>query len=138
MPKPVASHRRAVAHRVEFCVINRGCRREVQDDDGNFRTLHDGQHGRRQRVSRDVQENNVHVRLAEFVAGLQSLFWIVNETKIHDLDAGTFEFFLDSADVAFETRLESLELRPVSVEADAEKSDAKLTFHFNLFYSGGL
>jgi len=46
---------------------------------------------------------------------------------------GRSSFFLDSADVAFETRLESLELRPVSVEADAEKSDAKLTFHLEYF-----
>ena len=40
--QPVAGHRRAVAHRVEFFIINRDDRREVQNDDRNLCALHDG------------------------------------------------------------------------------------------------
>src|SRR5208282_251485 len=52
-------------------------------------------------------------------------FWIINEAKVDDFDAGAFEIFLHAAQTAFEPLLESFELRPVGVEADAEKSDAR-------------
>ena len=63
------------------------------------------------------------------MAGGQRLYRIVNETEVHDLNAGAFELFPDRADVAFEARLEPFELRPVSVKADAEQSDAESLFH---------
>jgi len=67
------------------------------------------------------------------MSGFQCFFWIINQAEVHDLDTRTLEFFLHGANMTFEARLESFELRPVSVEADAEKSDAKITFHLNSF-----
>src|ERR1039458_6849850 len=131
MCQPVTGHRGAVAHCVKLCVINRRRRREVQNDDWNFRALHNGQHSRGKRISCDVEKNQIHVRLAKFVAGFERLHRIVNEAEIHDLDAGTLKLFLDDANIAGEARFESLELRPVSIEADAEQSDTEIAFHLN-------
>ena len=71
-----------------------------------------------------MQKNQIHVRRAELVSGLQRLFGIVNEAEVDDFDAGPLEILLHHAQIAFEPRLEPLELRPVGVEADAEESDA--------------
>ena len=126
--QPVTGHRRAVAHFVEARVINGRCRREIQNDHWHFRALHHRQHGRGKRIRRDVKKDHVHVRLAEFVAGFQRLHRIVNQAEVDDLDAGTLQFFLDGADIAFEARLETFELRPISVKADAKKSDTQIHF----------
>ena len=137
--EPVAGHRGAVAHFIEFFVINRGGGREVQNDDGNFGALHDRQNGGRKRVSRDVQKNHVHIRRTKFVSGFKRFFGIVNQAEVDDFDAGAFEFFLDGSHITFEPRLEAFELRPVSIEADAEKPDAKgsAVSHFNAYEIGG-
>jgi len=130
MGEPFAGHLRAVAELVEPRVINRRLGREVEDDDRHLRAPHNRQHGGRQRVGGDVQENQVHIRLPELVPRRERLLWRVHEAEVDDLDARQRQFLRDAREVAFEPLLQARELRPVGVQADAEESDAKLLRRF--------
>ena len=50
---------------LNHCVVNRRLGREVEDDDRHLRPAHHRQHGRRQGVGGDMQEDQVHVGLPE-------------------------------------------------------------------------
>ena len=68
--QPIASHPGAVAHGIEGRVIDRRERRKIEDDDRNFRPLHDRQHGGAECVGGDVEENEIHICGAEVVASV--------------------------------------------------------------------
>jgi hypothetical protein len=125
MGEPVAGHLCPVAEAVEAGVVDRWRRCEVEDDYGHLRALDHGQHGRRQRIRRDVEENHIDVGAAKLAARGKRTVGIVDEAKVHDLDSLTGEFRRNAAEIALETLLEAGELGPVRVEADTEKANAK-------------
>ena len=75
---------------------------KVQDNDGNFRALNDGQNGGRQRVRSDVKENQIDILLPERVAGID-----LNQTDLPDPLARTLEQMVDRIH-ALEEEIESL------------------------------
>ena len=91
-----------------------------------------GQDGGGQGVGRDVEKNQIHVGLAKLMSGVERLGHGINQAEVDDFDAGTFEPVADDAQIAFESRFQSLELRPVGFKADAEKADAERAFYFGL------
>ena len=72
-----------------------------------------------------MEENQIHILAAEAVARFERFRGRVDQPEIDDLHAGPLEHFCDPGEVAFKPSLEFLELGPVSVQADAEKSDAE-------------
>jgi hypothetical protein len=78
-----------------------------------------------------MEENDVHLRAAKETPGLDGAFGRVHETRVANFDAGAGEFFGDLGDIAFEAFLESSELRPVSVEADAKETDSERCIMFH-------
>ena len=123
--QPVAGHARAVAQRVEACVVNRRLGREIEDDHRHLRASDHRQHGRGKRVGRDVQEDQVHVRAPELPPGLAGALGVVHQAEVDDLDARPRELLRHAGHVALQSFLEPGELRPVSVQADAEETDAE-------------
>ena len=87
--QPLARHLRPVAESVERLVVDRRRRLQIENDHRHFRAPHDRQHGRRQGVRRDVQEDEVDVRPAEVVPRDERLFRRVDQAEVHDLDAGS-------------------------------------------------
>ena len=49
-----------------------------------------------------MEENEVHIRRAKVVSGLESLFRSVDEAKIDDLDSWPPKLFLDDSEVVLE------------------------------------
>ena len=70
-----------------------------------------------------MQHDEIDVVLAHRAAGGEGPGRMVDETEVDDLDAGPNEFPGDPAEIIFKALLEARELRPVSVEADAETPD---------------
>ncbi len=89
--QPLAGHAGAVAEGVEPRVVDGGARREVEDDDRHPGPAHHGEHGGRERVGGDVEEDEVHVLLAEAVPGHRCLLRRVDEAQVHDLDTGPLQ-----------------------------------------------
>ena len=79
--QPFARHPGAVAQRVEPRVVDGRARRRFSTITGTFARRTTGKHGGRQRVGGDVQENQVHVGLAEAVPGLGGLLRRVDQTR---------------------------------------------------------
>jgi hypothetical protein len=71
-----------------------------------------------------VQENQVHILPAELAAGGEGRIRGVDEPEVGQLDPGAGQFPGDAGEVALEARLETGELGPVGVEADAEQAEA--------------
>ncbi len=131
-----ASHspvmRGAVGQFVEGRVVNGGGGLEIEDDDGHARPLHHRQDGGGEGVSGDVKENQVHVRLAETVAGFEGLGRGVNQAEIDDFHAGAAQMLVHLLEITFQARLQAFELRPIGVQTNAEQSDASLVIHTHL------
>ena len=114
---------RAVAQLVERLVVDGRGGLQVQNDHRHLGAADDRQHGRRQGVGRDVQEDQIDVGLAEVVAGTQRLFGRVDQAEVDDLDARAASFSSVCCKIAFSRSFEPVELRPVGVEPDAEQAD---------------
>ena len=123
--EPVASHFRAIAKVVECLVVDGLAGLEVHDHDRNLGALSHRKHGGGKRVSGDIEENDVHLRAPEETPGLGGALRRIHQTRVADFDSGASEFVRDLGDISLEAFLEALELRPVGLEADAKKSDAK-------------
>ncbi len=123
--EPVASHFRAITKLVECLVVDGLVGLEVHDHDGNLRALSHRKHGGGERISGDIEENNVHFRAAEEAPGLGGALRRIHETSVADFDSGAGKFVGNLRDISFKRFLESLELCPTGFEADAEESHAK-------------
>ena len=123
--QPLAGHPAAILHGVEGGVIDGLSRGEIQDDDGHFGPAHHGEHGGRQGVSGDVQEEQVDVGPAEGVAGLQGFFRGIDHAEVDDLDVRAPQAGGDALDVFIQAAQEPFELRPIGIEADGEQADAQ-------------
>ena len=66
---------------------------------------------------------------AETVARLEGLWRRIDQAEINDLHAGPGEFRGHFPQVTLQPLLEAGELGPISVESDAEESDANRVFH---------
>jgi len=69
-----------------------------------------------------VQEDQVHVGLAETMAGLHRLLRRVNQAEIDDLDAGPAELLRHARKVALQPLLEAGELRPIRIQPDPKET----------------
>ena len=70
-----------------------------------------------------MQEYQIDIRPTELMAGLECPLRGVDESLIHDLDAGLGELLPHPIQVTLEPLLQSRELRPVRVQTNAEQSD---------------
>ena len=67
-----------------------------------------------------MQENDIHIGATESMAGFHRFFRRIDEAEIAHFDAGPPDLFRHLLEVAFKFRLQTFELRPISLEADAE------------------
>ena len=123
--QPLARHPRAVAQAVERGVVDRRLGGEVEDDHRHLRALHHRQHGGRQRVGSDVEEQQVDLAAAALAARLAGAVGVVDQAEVDDLDARPGELRRDAGHVALEALLQAGELRPVGVQSDPEQSEAQ-------------
>ena len=100
--------------------------REIEDDHGDFRAAHDGQHGGRQGVGGDVEKEQVHIGASKCVAGGRGLPGTVDHAQVNDLDAGAAEALRDLRGVIVELLAEAFELIPIGFEADGEETNAQV------------
>ena len=121
--QPLAGHPGPVAHAIELGVIDRWTGLKIKDNHRHPGPAHHRQHRRRQGIGGRVQEDQVNVRLAEHVAGIEGPLRSVDQAKVDDHDAGMLELVLNLLQVTLEPLLQPWELRPVGVQADAEESD---------------
>ena len=126
--EPFAGHRRAIAHLVEVLIIDRRPGLEIENNHRHLCPPHHRQHSGGKRISRNVQENQIHVGLAKLMPGLLRFLRCVDKSEIHDLDTGPSEFAGDLLDITSQTFAQSSELRPVSVQPDTEQSDAQRVY----------
>ena len=87
MRQPFAGHRGAVGHFVKRRVVNGRGGLEIQDDDRHAGAPHHGQNRGGKRIGGDMQEDEVHVLLAEPVSGLHRPGRGVNEAQVDDFHA---------------------------------------------------
>ena len=69
------------------------------------------------------QEDQIDIRLPKRMSRRNSLLGRIDESKVHNLYLRTAELAGYLRDISHQAILESLELRPIRVKADAEKSD---------------
>ena len=84
--QPLAGHLGPVAHAIELRVVDRRTGLKIEDDHRHSGPAHYRQHRRRQGVGRDMQEDQVNVRLAKGVAGLERPLRGVDQAKVDDHD----------------------------------------------------
>ncbi len=71
-----------------------------------------------------MEENEIDILAAEGMTGFEGLGHGIDEPEIDDFHPVAGEFGMDGGEVTFEPFLESGELWPVGVQADAKESDA--------------
>ena len=123
MRQPFAGHRRAIAHAVERGVVDGARRLQVEDDDRNPGAPDHREDRRRQRIGRDVKEDQIDVFLSKAVPCLEGFGRAVDQTEIHHLDAGPGEPLGHPLHVALQSLLQPGKLRPVRIEPDAEQAN---------------
>lgn len=124
MGEPFAGHGGTVAHGIEGRIVDGGCGRQVEQDDGDAGAADDGEHGGGKGVGGDVEEDEVDVGLAEGVGGGGGFFGVVDEAQVDDVGAGGLEVRFDAAVVGKEAVTETGELGPIGVEAGREEANA--------------
>jgi len=122
--QPIARHFRSVAKRVECGIVDCWCGRKVEHDDGNLGAPHHWQHGGRERICRDIEEDEIDVGAAQFPACCVGALGAIDEPQIDDFRARPFELLRDATDIPFKPFLKSGKLGPVSVQSNSEKPDA--------------
>ena len=98
-------------------IIERGDRLEIQDHDGGFGVLNDGQNRGRRRVSAHVAKDQIDARAAESFARLKTFGGIVHKARADDIGPPA-DALLDFALIAFEALFEPMKLRPVGSQAN--------------------
>ena len=81
-----------------------------------------------------MKKNQIHVLLPEAMSGFKGLERRINQAKIHHLDSRSSEPVANDPAITFEALFESFELWPVGVQADAEESNTKRSFCFDLHF----
>jgi len=83
-----------------------------------------------------VREDQIYVLLPETVSRVQRLGRRINQPQVNDIDPRPLEPSTDEAHIIFQARFESFELRPVGIQTDAEETDTKRSYCFNLHFCG--
>ena len=71
-----------------------------------------------------MDKNQINVFAPEAVAGLKCPGRRVNQPEVHNLDTRSGELLSDLFEIAFQSRFEPPELRPICIQADAKKAYA--------------
>lgn len=122
MGEPFAGHPPPVAHRVEPVVVDSRLGLQIQHDDRNAQPLYDGQHGRRKRIRRYVEEDQFRIALAQQFRRRLGFGRLVDHPGIDNLGSRFGEPAGYLAAVTLQTRQQTLELGPISVQSYSEKS----------------
>ena len=120
MREPFARHHAAVTHRIECFVVNRRDRLQVENDYRYPRSLDRRQNGGRERVSTDVEEDDLRLLAAEANPRLLRRGGGVHEADVYHLGAELAEAVGDLRHVPLEPWLQPVKLWPVSREPDPE------------------
>ena len=129
--QPDAGHHAAVADRVERGVVQLRHGLDVQDH--HERALgNGGQDGRGERVRGDEEEHHVDVGVREQPGRRTRLVGRVDKPRVHHL-ALLREALPDLCVVAQQVVAQSLELRPIGIQPDAEKTDFRFHLHSSCF-----
>ena len=138
MFQPDAGHQAAISQRIEFRVIQLRHRLQIQHDDRNACLLHNRQHGGTQRVSGDVEKNQIHLFASKKRGGFTSFRWIVHQARVGQVRSILPELAGNLALVTGQPAQQAGKLRPVSVKTDAEQSDAnRIFFHKSMIGRDG-
>ena len=121
--QPLAGHPGPVAQAIERRVIDGRARLQVQEDHRDPGPPHHRQHRRRQGIRGHVQEDEVDVRLAKRMPGVEGLLGRVDQAEVDDHGPRVLQLPLDTLEIAFQPFLQPGELGPVGVQPDAEQAD---------------
>ncbi len=121
--QPETGHRAPVPQPVEGLVVELRHRLEVQNHDRCLHPLHHGEHGRRQRIGGDEEEQDVHLFRPERGCGIHCAPGVVDKPGVHHPRAQCLEPVADGGLVPREFVAQTGELVPVGVESDTEQSD---------------
>lgn len=127
MGQPFAGHGGAVGHPVESRVVNCRGRLQIEHDHRHAGALHHRQDGRGERVSGDVQKDEVHILPAEAMPGFHSSGRRVNEAQVDNFHPGPGQLVRHDPQITLQTPFQTLELRPISLQANAEQAGAQGT-----------
>ena len=122
MGEPLAGHPSPVAHRVEPVVVDSRLGLQIQHDDRNAQPLYDGQYGRRKRIRRYVEEDQFRIVLAQQLRRRLGFGRLVDHPGVDNLGSRFGEPIGYPAAVTLQTRQQTLELGPISVQSYSEKS----------------
>ncbi len=123
MSQPLPGHRRPVLHLVERLIINRGQRRQVQQDHRHLRPPHHRQHSRRQRIRRHMQKNQINIPLPKRMSGRHTLLSRIHHPQVQHLSPKPRELPLNRAVVPLQPLPQAAELSPVRFQANAEQAN---------------
>ena len=93
MREPFAGHGRAIPHRVDTRVVDRGSRLEVQHHNRHPRPPDRRQHRGAERIRGDVEKDQIDIFGAKPMPRIQRLRRRVDQAEIDDVHAGTTEPF---------------------------------------------
>ena len=122
--QPLAGHRGPVRQTIERVVVDRRSRLQVQHQHRNAGPLHHRQHGCRERISRHVDDQQIHVGPAARVSGLAPALRRIHQAQLLDRGAGLLQPRAHLAHVAFQPRAQPVKLRPVRIQPDAAQAHA--------------
>ena len=124
--QPLAGHASPVAQRIECVVVDGSRRLQIQHDDRPARPLHDGQHRRRERISRYIKEDQLHAPLFEQTCRPLGLAGFVHHARIDHFRTEPLHSLGDAPAISVEAGEQPVELSPIGVEPDTEQA----YFHF--------
>ncbi len=127
--QPLSGHHPAVTQGVEALVVDGRDRLEIEHDEGQAGTLGHGQDGAGEGVGGDVQEDRLHAFAQEALRRRAGRLGAVHQAGIHHLHPQGGKPSGDVVLVAGEAFLQSRELRPVGIQADAEQADPAVLVH---------
>ena len=130
MLQPAGGHQAAVAELIELIIVKLRYGLEVEHHHRHARLLHHGQDGGRQRVSGDVEKNQLDLLAAEQGGGRSRFGGMVHQTRVHQVHAEAAQTRGNLSLITREPLAQAVELRPVSVEADAKKADTDFWLRF--------
>ena len=114
-------------HLVEGRVVNRRRRLQIEHNHRHAGALHHRQDRRGERVGGGVKKDQVHILPAEAMPGFHRFGRGVNEAQIDNLHPGPGQLAGHDLNITLQPPFQSLELSPITVQANAEQADTQRT-----------
>src|SRR6202012_2933177 len=98
----------------------------------NLRATNKGEHGRRERIGCNIEDEKVNILAANLVARIEPTLRRIDQAEVHNLTARSTKLLFDHSNGSFQPFFETRKLFPVCGKPDSKQTNPKISLSLHL------